>query len=397
MTRVDDRNLKMGRLMSCNLQPRGKAHKRSQCAAALATAPRRAGAVLALAAVHLAVSGACWAAKLPEAGDVLVGEVNVSQPDTSTMVLKQRSNHAAMSWRSFSVRDNAVLHIEQPSNASLLINRVTGSQPSIISGEIRSTGIVMLVNPNGITITPEAELRGSAFLVSNKDMPDAELEEPKWRGLPRLLRVAAASAVNLDVRVRAKSSGVAAVQDTLVANCGGLYDVEVLSDGRIIASHKSGAAQVSANSPIERAAFESTATTSEKQAPYTWNDLTRDVAKHATMTEPTAASLVETTTAAQYASAPYYDWLPSSTEHGPSVVAVAKPIMAAPIEQFVPTTAPTISSTAMPTALSTALQSTRPVYNRAEHPFHVFGMCVHKRSISQLAASWAVRGLHRFR
>jgi len=44
------------------------------------------------------------AAKLPEAGDVLVGEVTISQPDTLNMLLKQQGNHAAISWRSFSGR-----------------------------------------------------------------------------------------------------------------------------------------------------------------------------------------------------------------------------------------------------------------------------------------------------
>jgi len=169
------------------------------------------------------------------------------------MLLKQQSDHAAISWRSFNVRDNAVLEIEQPSQASLLINRVTGTLPSIISGEIRSTGIVMLVNPNGITITPDADIHGTAFLVSNRDMADAELAAAGWSGLPRLLKVATENAVNRGVPVNARPGVVAGDIDAPIR--GRIYDVHVLANGRIISGGRSGSRSVTISSLPEGTAL----------------------------------------------------------------------------------------------------------------------------------------------
>ena len=166
---------------------------------------RNIGALL-LIALAFSFSSNSLALGLPENGKVMVGEVDMVPSDASapasgslTMVLKQHSNHAAMDWDAFSIQDNATLDIQQPSNASILINRVSGRLPSVISGEIRSNGIVMLVNPNGVVITQAADIHGPAFIVSNRDMADAELAGTYWSTLPRLLEVARASSVNTDV------------------------------------------------------------------------------------------------------------------------------------------------------------------------------------------------------
>jgi len=199
MTRVDDRNLMTGRFMFSKLQQRRSTHRRPQWTFlhAAGRIGRRSGVLLALASLHLAVSGACWAADLPEMGNVTRGKVNIDRSDASRMVLTQADKLAAISWQSFDIRQGATLEVRQPSHDAILVNRVTGAQPSTISGQLSADGMVVLINPNGMSITPEANVRAAGFLVSNQDMLDVENVARKWQELAGLIDHSTAQGVNL--------------------------------------------------------------------------------------------------------------------------------------------------------------------------------------------------------
>ena len=70
------------------------------------------------------------------------------------MAIRQSSDTAIVNWQGFSIGEGARVDIRQPSASSAMLNRVTGSTPSSIAGQLNANGQVYLVNPNGIAITP---------------------------------------------------------------------------------------------------------------------------------------------------------------------------------------------------------------------------------------------------
>lgn len=69
------------------------------------------------------------------------------------MTIQQKGAVAALDWASFSIGQTNVVDVRQSKATDLLINRVTGSEASLIAGKLQAQGRVFLINPNGITIS----------------------------------------------------------------------------------------------------------------------------------------------------------------------------------------------------------------------------------------------------
>src|SRR4051794_24761606 len=93
-----------------------------------------------------ALSGLASAGELPQGGSVAHGTVGITTPGAGAMVIQQSSPSAIVNWQSFSIGQNARVDITQPSEAAALLNRVTGSTPSTIAGQLNANGQVYLVN-----------------------------------------------------------------------------------------------------------------------------------------------------------------------------------------------------------------------------------------------------------
>ncbi len=80
---------------------------------------------------------------------------------------------AIINWRGFSIaRDEIARFIQQGANSAVL-NRVLGSDPSAIFGQLLSNGRVFLINPNGIVFGADAIIDTAGFLASTLDLSDA--------------------------------------------------------------------------------------------------------------------------------------------------------------------------------------------------------------------------------
>ncbi|WP_430010226.1 filamentous hemagglutinin N-terminal domain-containing protein, partial [Methylophaga lonarensis] len=126
--------------------------------------------MLALTAIGL--TSPSWA-QLPTDGTVTAGSGSISQSG-GHMVIDQSSHKLAIDWQSFSIgRDNSVT-FNQPSSSAVALNRVLGSDVSVIQGAINANGQVFLVNPNGVLFTPTAQVNvgglvASTLNISNED------------------------------------------------------------------------------------------------------------------------------------------------------------------------------------------------------------------------------------
>ncbi|MFM8341664.1 MAG: filamentous hemagglutinin N-terminal domain-containing protein [Methylomonas sp.] len=100
---------------------------------------------------------------LPTGGQVAQGSVSISQTGAQ-MDINQASQRAVINWQSFDVGSNAKVHIIQPDQAAVLLNRVVTNKPSEIYGKIEANGQVILVNNNAIGFEVFARGFDKAFI-----------------------------------------------------------------------------------------------------------------------------------------------------------------------------------------------------------------------------------------
>lgn len=116
-------------------------------------------------ALAIGVAPAVWAGDLPVGGQVVAGHAAVAQSGAN-MVIQQTSDKLAIDWQSFSVGEGHRVQFVQPSARSAALNRVLGSDVSLIRGSIEANGRVFLVNPNGVVFSPTSQVDVGALVVS---------------------------------------------------------------------------------------------------------------------------------------------------------------------------------------------------------------------------------------
>lgn len=130
--------------------------------------------LLLLASTALSSVSVAQATELPTAPTVTSGAVKFSSPNTNSLSIQQSTPSAIVNWQSFSVGPGGQVSIQQPGATAVMLDRVTGSTPSTIAGQINANGQVYLVNPNGIVITPSGTVNSSGFIASTLGITDQD-------------------------------------------------------------------------------------------------------------------------------------------------------------------------------------------------------------------------------
>jgi filamentous hemagglutinin family protein len=120
---------------------------------------------------------------LPTNGQVVAGQATISQKG-NTMTVNQTSDRAVVNWNSFDVGSNARVNIQQPSNTSATLNRVTGATASQIEGAINANGRVVISNANGVTFGKGAQVDAAAVVATTMNQSDQDFMDGKntWTG-----------------------------------------------------------------------------------------------------------------------------------------------------------------------------------------------------------------------
>ncbi len=111
--------------------------------------------------------------QLPVGGQVAVGSVSIRQ-NQGVMDILQSSQRAAVNWQSFDVGSGATVNFSQPQASSVILNRVLGSTPSQIFGQINANGQVFLSNPNGVYFAPGSSVDVGALAATTHKISDAD-------------------------------------------------------------------------------------------------------------------------------------------------------------------------------------------------------------------------------
>ncbi len=97
----------------------------------------------------------------PEGGTVTAGSATI---DGTT--IRQHTEKAIIDWLRFNVGVGERVRFLQPSRSSVALNRVVGSDPSLILGQLQANGQIFLVNPNGILFGPGSQVDAGGLLAT---------------------------------------------------------------------------------------------------------------------------------------------------------------------------------------------------------------------------------------
>ena len=101
----------------------------------------------------------------PHGGQVVAGGAQIGQTDAATTVT-QSTQRAAVDWRSFDVGAAHSVTFAQPGATAVILNRVTGPDPSAIAGQISANGQVIITNPSGVVFHRGAQVNAAGIVVS---------------------------------------------------------------------------------------------------------------------------------------------------------------------------------------------------------------------------------------
>src|ERR1700722_8819780 len=109
----------------------------------------------------------------PTGSTVVTGTATIQQAGTTTTIT-QATNQAIINWNSFGIGANELVKFIQPSQLSVILNRVTGIDPSVILGSLQANGRIFLVNPNGIVFGQGSQVDVGGIMASTLNISNSD-------------------------------------------------------------------------------------------------------------------------------------------------------------------------------------------------------------------------------
>ena len=155
----------------------------------------------------------------PVDGQVVRGQASISQAG-DTVTVDQSSRKAVIDWRGFDIAPGERTVFNQPGADAIVLNRVTGHDPSRIHGSIQAVGHVWLVNPNGVAFGPNAVVDVNGLLATTADIANDDFMAGRF-DFATASPVAGASVVNQG-SISVGEKGLAALVAPSVRNDGAI-------------------------------------------------------------------------------------------------------------------------------------------------------------------------------
>ena len=143
---------------------------------------RKPRGALLLAAALLAAPfmALAQAQPLPTGGQVVAGQGHIASAGT-TMTVTQNTASMAINWQRFSIGQGNTVNFVQPSTSAVALNRVLGSDVSVIQGALNANGKIFLINPNGVLFTPTAQVNVGSLVASTLNMSTNDFMAGNYR------------------------------------------------------------------------------------------------------------------------------------------------------------------------------------------------------------------------
>lgn len=105
----------------------------------------------------------------PVSGVVAVGTGSIRQSGGATTI-NQASQRLAIDWSSFSTAAGESVVFNQPNAQAIALNRIIGSSPSTMLGNLSANGQVFILNPNGVLFGAGAQVNVGGLVASTLSM-----------------------------------------------------------------------------------------------------------------------------------------------------------------------------------------------------------------------------------
>lgn len=113
----------------------------------------------------------------PQDGTIVAGAAVINRQERQTTII-QSSDRAIINWREFGIAADEVVRFIQPQSAgAATLNRVTGTQQSVLLGQLDSNARVILINPNGVLIGRGAQLNVGSLIVTTSNIGNRDFME----------------------------------------------------------------------------------------------------------------------------------------------------------------------------------------------------------------------------
>lgn len=153
----------------------------------------------------------------PQDGKVVAGSATIVKESATKTGITQTSNRATIDWKSFSIGANEQVQFYQPSASSVALNRVVGTDPSVILGRLTANGQVFLVNPNGIVFGKGSQVDVAGLMATTHNIKNDDFMAGRF--LFNIPGNPGASVIN-EGTIRIADTGIAAFVAPGVANRG---------------------------------------------------------------------------------------------------------------------------------------------------------------------------------
>ncbi len=125
------------------------------------------------ASLALAVVPASESFALPTGAQVQAGDISISQPSATQLVVNQGSDRAVINWQSFDILSGEATRFNQPSASSIALNRVTNGSPTQILGSLSANGRLVIVNASGVFFGLGSKVDVGSLVATTADIPNA--------------------------------------------------------------------------------------------------------------------------------------------------------------------------------------------------------------------------------
>ncbi len=150
----------------------------------------------------------------PVGGVVTNGGATIAGNGSDTTITQTTAN-VVINWDSFSIGTGETVRFVQPDSNSVALNRVLGTDPSVILGNLGANGKVFLLNPNGIFFASGSSVNVGSLVATTLGITDADFMAGKYA----FTGAGAGSVVNKG-NIRAADGGYVALMGRRVSNEG---------------------------------------------------------------------------------------------------------------------------------------------------------------------------------
>jgi len=98
----------------------------------------------------------------------------------NTTTITQNVDKAVIDWLRFNITANETVTFDQPSTTSIVLNRVTGSEASVIAGKLTANGRVFLINTNGVLFAAGSSVNVGALVASTLNLSDSNFANDNY-------------------------------------------------------------------------------------------------------------------------------------------------------------------------------------------------------------------------